>query len=136
MSTNNAIGSALWTKLAGDSTLTAMLAGTASVYRTRAPEGAALPYVVYSQYAGGPLNIVASDLRDMIYFVRGYGTTMNQAGSIDARVSVDLHRGTLAVSGYTTYWLARESDLELEEELPNGQAVFMSGGLYRISLDD
>ena len=132
----NVIATALWTKLAGDSTLTGMLAGTASIYRTQATEGAALPYVVYSLYSGGPLNIVSSDLREPIYFVRGYGTTMGQAGSIDTRCSSLLHRGTITVSGYNVYSLQREEDLELVEDLPNGQNVFMSGGLYRISLDD
>ena len=132
----NAIGTALWTKLTADSTLTGMLAGTAAIYRTQATEGAALPYVVYSLYAGGPLNIVSSDLREPVYFIRGYGTTMNQAGSIDDRISALLHKGTLAVTGWNNYSLLREEDLELSEEIPNGQFVFMAGGLYRICLDD
>ncbi|MBU2038346.1 MAG: hypothetical protein KKH95_04320 [Gammaproteobacteria bacterium] len=132
----NQIATALYGTLTADGTLTGMLSGTAAIYRTQAVEGAALPYVVFSQYAGGPLNISPSDLRDSLYFIRGYGTTMAQAGSIDARMSADLHKGTLTVGGgYSNYSLLREEDIELPEELPNGQIVFMSGGIYRISLD-
>lgn len=133
MSVSNVMATALWNKLSADSTLTGMLSGTGAIYRTQAGT-APMPYVVYSQYAGGPLNITKSDLRDPLYFVRAYASTMDLAGSIDARVSGLLHHGTLTVSGYTNYWLARESDVELPQELPNGQNVFMAGGVYRISL--
>ena len=132
----NVIATALWTKLTAGTALTALLPGTASVYRTQAPEGAALPYVVFPLYAGGPLNITSSDMRDIVYYIRGYGTTTGQAGSIDYQVSSLLHKGTIAVTGYTTYNLIREQDIELPEDLPNGQTIFGFGGLYRIRIDD
>jgi hypothetical protein len=139
MSTANAISSALYAKLAGSTTVTNLLAGTASVYRTKGPENCARPFVVYSLYAGGPLNINPSDMRDMVYFVRAYvsaGDTAGAvAGSIDAACSALLHGGTLTVNGYTCYKVQRELDQELVETPADGEEVHMCGGLYRISLD-
>ena len=132
----NVIATALYSKLTGGTALTALLNSGTAIYRTQAPEGAALPYIVFSLYAGGPLNITSSDMRDIIYYIRGYGTTTGQAGSIDYQVSSLLHKGTIAVTGYTTYNLIREQDIELPEDQPNGQTIFGFGGLYRISIDD
>jgi hypothetical protein len=132
----NVIASALWSRLSSSGTVTNLLPGTSSIYRAQAPDGATLPYIVFSEYAGGPMNITPSDLRDPVYFVRAYGTTAAQAGSVDARVSLVLHHGSLTVSDYNVVGIFREQDYELVETLPNGNLAFMSGGLYRITLDD
>ena len=118
------------------SNVAALLPGTACIYRDQAPDGATLPFVVFSLQAGGPLNITPSDLRDEVYFVRGYGTTPIQAGNVDGQISALLHQGTITVTGYSTIWLVRETDLELVETLPDGTREWMAGAFYRISLDD
>jgi hypothetical protein len=128
MSTANLLAAAIYGKLSGGS-----IGGTA--YRNQAPEGAALPYAVFSIQAGGPMNVTPSDLRDEVYFVRAYAATASAAGTIDAAISGLLHKGTLTVTGYTNIRTVRELDLELVETQPNGAPVFMAGGLYRISLD-
>jgi hypothetical protein len=135
MSTANLIASAMYAKLTGGTALTALLASTTSVYRNQGPEGAARPFVVFSQYAGGPININPSDLREVVYFVRAYAATAAAAGSIDAAASTLLHNGTLSVSGYTCVNVAREMDFELVENPSDGEQSFMVGGTYRISLD-
>lgn len=131
MSVSNAIGSALYSKLTQG---TPLACGTA-VFRGQGTAGAPLPYAVFSLQAGGPLNQTPGDLRDEVYFVRAYGTSMAQAGTIDGQISGLLHHGTLSVAGYTNYYTARETDLELVENPPDGKPVYMAGALYRISLD-
>lgn len=135
MSLHNAIGSAIYSKLSSGTALTALLPGTSSIYHLQAPEGEAYPYVIYSLSGGGPLNITPSDLRDEVYFIRGYSPDDLTAGSIDAQISNLLHGGSITVSGYTNYFTTREQDLELVESLPNGQLVYMAGAYYRIQLD-
>src|SRR5512146_291468 len=131
MSVLNAAATALYSKLTSGTPLTV---GTA-VYHLQAKEKAALPYVVFSLQAGGPLNISPSDLRDEVYFIRAYAAGALEAGSIDYSIGTLLHHGSVSVGSYTNYWLARETGLELVENPPNGAPVYMAGGFYRISLD-
>ena len=135
MSVYNVLNAAIYSKLTGGTALTAILSGgTASIYGKQATDGAALPYVVFSPVAGGPLNICPADMRDMVYFVRGYSLSDAGAGSIDAQISSLLHGGSLSVSGYTNYNIVREQDFSMIENLPSGQKVYMAGANYRISL--
>lgn len=127
MSTSNAIAAGIYTAI-----------GTAlgySVYRSQAPDNATFPYIIFSHYAGGPLNQTPSDLRDEVYFIRAYGWSQAQVGTIDAAISAALHCGSLTVSGYTCMSLWREQDLELVDNQPSGQPIYMAGALYRISID-
>lgn len=131
MSISNLVASAIYSKL----TAGTVLGAGVNVYRNQAVDGAALPYVVYSLNAGGPLNICPSDLRDENYFIRAYASTGGAAGSLDATISGLLHDKSITVTGYTNYVLNRVTDLELVENPPNGSPVYMCGGIYQISLD-
>ena len=136
MSVSNLIAAALYTKLSAGTALTALLAGSTSIYNVQAQGSAAFDYVIFSLQAGGPSNITPSDLREQVYFIRGYSdTTAAKAGSIDTQINNLLHHGTLAVSGYTTLSINREMDYQLVENLPNGKQVWTAGGSYRIYLD-
>ena len=132
MSVNNALNTTLYSTLAGGTALTALV-GT-RIYYAQAPDHAALPYVVYSHQAGGPLNIQLSDMRDQIVYVRGYSTNPAQAGTIDAYCSALLHRKTLSVTGWNNFWTARETDINLVETQQDGVQVHTAGALYRIRL--
>jgi hypothetical protein len=129
----NAVAVALYTTLSGGTALTSLLGGTA-VYQQQAPDGAALPYVVFSKQAGGPENIDPHDRRDLTYFVRAYAGSAKTAGQIDAAVEALLHRHNLPVTGWNTLWCARDADLETVEPQPNGVPVYMAGGMYRIRI--
>jgi hypothetical protein len=132
----NALDSALYTKLQATAGLTSLLAGTTSIYHMQAPEGAVLPYAVFSLQGGGDQNDTANRMKNVVVFVRAYsGASAAQAGSIDAQIDTALHLQSLSVTGWTSVWLAREQDLELTENVPNGAPVYMSGGLYRVRLD-
>lgn len=136
MSVSNHIATALYSKLNAGTALTALLAGTTSIYNIQAPDNASLDYVVFSLQAGGPMGITPSDLREQVYFVRGYsGTSALRAGSIDSQISSLLHHGSLTVTGYTIMAINRELDYQLVENLPNGQKIWMAGASYRIYLD-
>lgn len=136
MSMLNAIAMAMYSKLTGGSALMAMLSGPTCVYHMQAPTSAALSYVVFNLQGGGVENITPSDMRNLIYFVRGYADTAVKAGNIDAQISLLLHKQTLTVSGYTNFWLARETDLAAVENPPDKKPIYMAGGLYRIRLDN
>lgn len=134
MSVLNVTNAAIYSKLASNSTLTALLGGTA-IYYQQAPDNQALPFVVFSLQAGGPQNINPSDLRNQLYFVRGYAATPALAGSIDAQCNASLHGVTLTVSGYTNFWTVRENDFAMPINEPNGARSNMAGAYYRIRLD-
>lgn len=136
MSVFNALNAGVFNKLAANSTLIALLGGTA-IYYQQAPDGAAYPYVVFSHQAGGPDNINPSDLRSMLYYVRGFASNAPAlAGSIDAQCHASLHGQALTVSGYTNFWTVRETDIAPPPEItPAGGRVYAAGGFYRIRLD-
>jgi hypothetical protein len=136
MSTWNALSTALYSTLTGGTALTALLSGTAAVYNTQAPDGAATPYVVFSLQGGGPLNITPSDVREEVVFIRAYSkTSMANASNIDAQINSLIHKQTLTVSGYTNYFTVREQDFAISEPQENGIKMYMAGANYRLSLD-
>lgn len=128
-----AMGTALLSALSGGTALITELGGTA-VYVDQAPNGAALPYVVFSHQGGGPQNITHSNLHDNVWFVRGYAGTRAQANRIDGLVEGLLHKKTLTVSGYTNFWTVRTESVALIENPPSGTKVYMAGGMYQIRL--
>ena len=50
-------------------------------------------------------------------------------------VNARLHMQTLSVTGWTNFWLARETEVALVENLPNVEKSYMAGALYRVRLD-
>ena len=134
MSIYNVINAGLYSKLQGGTALTSLLSGTTAIYYQEAPAGASLPYVVFDHQGGGPDNINPSDMRNQIVYVRGYASTPALAGSVDAHCSTLLHRGSVTVSGYTTFYCVRETDLSLVETTPAGERIYSAGALYRVRL--
>ena len=132
----NILNTAIYGTLTGGTALTALLAGTASVYYEQATPGAAFPYVVFSIQGGGDLNLCPSRMKDMLYFVRGYSkTSPAAAGSIDAQIDALLHDKTLTVTGWSNYRTQRETDIENVEVTTADEDIYMSGGVYRVSID-
>jgi hypothetical protein len=129
----NELDNAIYTRLAGNTTLTGMLAaGTASLFHLQAKKDAAYPYVVWSIQGGGDENLTPHRTKNLVVFVRAYsGVSATQAGSIDAQIDTSLHLNPLTVSGWSEMWLAREDDQEGVETEPDAQIVYMAGGFYR-----
>ena len=137
----NEMVAAITTKLQGGTVLCNLLAlGTASIYHLQAPDvpvSAPYPYVVFNLQTGGPLNQTPKDMRDELFWVRGYSQVSDsEAGSIDGEISKLLHKGTVAVTGYTTMAVMRETDIALIENPPNLEKIWVAGGIYRFRLDN
>lgn len=133
----NELNAAIYTRLQGTA-ITSRLAGTTSIYHMQAPEGTALPYVVYNLQGGGDTNDTQNRVKDLVVSIRAYAKGNSGAavaGSIDAQIDAAFHLVPLTVSGWTDIWLARETDLETVENEPSGNKICMAGGFYRIILD-
>lgn len=135
MSVLAAVKTGIYTALTSGTALTAQLSGTTAIYWEQAPDHESLPYVVYSQVAGGPLNITPSDIREAIYYIRGYAYSDDTAANIDNAISNILHGHTLSIAGYTNYRTQREEDITTLDIEPSGERVYSAGAYYRISLD-
>lgn len=134
---NNPLETALYGRLAGGTALTALLAGTASIYNSLAPPGSAHDLIVFSHQGGGDENLTPSRMRNVVYLVKGISTQgMPRAGQIDAAIDTLLHNQPLSVGGWANFWLAREGDVRYSELADDGKRYFHSGGLYRVRLDD
>lgn len=131
----NELDTALYSRLQGTA-VTSLLSGTTAIYKNQAPEGAALPYIVFNKQSGSPWNLDANRVDDLLYYVRAYsGNSAAQAGSIDAQIDTALHLTPLTVSGWTNIWIARESNIELVATEPSGRLIHSAGALYRIIVD-
>ena len=130
----NALETALYTQLTGGTALTALLAGTTSVYNTQAPPGAAFPYVVFNLASGLTENVDDNERDDLYYTVKGVGTaTMGQVGNIAAQLDSLLHKQSLSVSGYTNLWQRRTARVQYAE-VDAGITYYHQGGTYRFRL--
>ncbi len=133
----NILNAAIYNKLQGTSLITSQLSGTTSIYSVQAPDNASLPYIVYSIQGGGDENLDRHRTKNTVYFIRAYSqVSLVQAGSIDAAVDTALHLQTISPSGWSNFWTAREEDLTAVENLESGEKIWMSGGLYRVRIED
>ena len=133
MSAYNALNTGIYSTLSGGTALTTALGGTA-IYYQQAPDEAALPYVVWSYQGGGDDNITPSRMKSLLVYVRGYAATPALAGTIDTYCDALLHGKTITVTGWKNFWTAREEDISLVENPPDGAPIFSAGGIYRIRL--
>lgn len=140
----NAVASAIVAKLAADSTLTALLGAaaeghTAAVYHRKAPEGAALPYVVFFKASGTPNYTLKERTHvDLVYTIKGVceapadSPSGKAASDIDARIDTLIGTdGTLSISGKTQLYTRRIADVDYPETQAD-RHVFHVGGQYRI----
>jgi len=130
-----AVDAGLYSKLTGDTALVALLSAGTPVFQMEAPPNTDRPYVIFFSAGGGPDNITPSDLRSMVYGVKGIANTLTAAANIDARLDTLLHNQSITVSGYTNIWLAREIDVSTVEDAPDGNPIYQYGAYYRIRID-
>jgi hypothetical protein len=130
------LATAIYAKLNAASALTALLSSASAIYDDQAKDGAALPCVVFSLQGGGDENETANRTKNMVLYVRAYNSTsMKAAKQIDKQIDAALHGQALSVTGYTNFWLARETDIAATENPPSGGKIYCAGGHYRIRLD-
>jgi hypothetical protein len=134
MSAYTVLNTAIFNQLKGGTALISALGGTA-LYYIQAPDLATQPYVIWSWSGGGDENITPNRTKNLMILFRSFAATPAQAGSIDNLVDARLHNQTLTVTGWTNFWLARETEVALQENLPSGEKSYMAGAMYRIRLD-
>ena len=128
-----AMGTALYNALSGGTALITELGGTL-IYQDHAPDGQARPYVIFNHQGGGPDLLNSHDMRNNLWYVRGYADTRAKAVAIDKQVDALLDKQTLSVSGYTNFWTVREEDMSTAEVQPDKTRIYSNGGFYRIRL--
>lgn len=131
---------AIYGKLAGDSTLNALLGAPATgyskaIYDGNAPQGASFAYVILNRQDGRPtyaFTTVPAYEQD-IWLVKAIdrGPTADNAEAIAARLNALLTDGVLSISGATQLYLRRESDVDYQE-VENAVKVHHVGSLYRL----
>lgn len=126
-----ALGSALYSTLAGGSALIDRLGGTA-IYNTVAPQGASLPYVVFFVSAGRDINSSPRRARDYVVTVKAVTDAgVKAATELDGEIDAILHDAELDITGWGNYWTMRESDI-MYTEVGGNTLYWHVGGQYRI----
>lgn len=126
----HALNTALYSRLGG----TATSAGT-SVFFLKAPDNHPFPYVVWDYTADLDDNDNPNRTKNDVLFIRAYAASPSTAGTIDGQIDTLLHHKPLTVTGFTNFWLARESGYALPEKDASGRESYMVGAEYRIRLD-
>jgi len=129
----NALNTAVYSKLSAGTALTGALGGTC-IYHGVAPEGKALPYVIWSYVAGGHENMTPNESVNAVLYIRAYAVDAKTAAKLDGYVA-DLLETTLSVTGWNNYWLAREESIVLPEIDDTGKSTWSCGAYYRVRLD-
>ena len=130
----NEVESGLYSKLAAGTALTALLGGTL-IYNGLAPQGRALPFVLFNQQSGVSDNLTPTRSEDFLYQVKGLSASgMAAAGSIASAIDTLLHNTTLTVSGgWVNYSIRRERHIRYEET-ETGERICHAGAVYRIRI--
>lgn len=132
---------AIYGKLAGDTTLNALLGTPSSghskaIYYQLAPDGAAFPYVVFQKQAGTPTYAMVrgtSAFDEDVWMVKGvdHSKSADAVEAVAQRLDVLLTDATLSISGATLLYLRRESTIDYSE-LDSGEVYRHSGALFRV----
>jgi hypothetical protein len=127
---------ALYGKLAGDTTLGALLAQppsgwSHSIYHQQAPEGAQFPYVIFQKQSGTPAYALGAKAYDEeLWLVKGVDRQADgdadPVDAISARLDALLTDAALSISGRTQLYLRRISDVEYPEA--HGDQRFLHAG--------
>lgn len=134
---------AIYGKLAGDTTLNNLLGTPApnyskSIYHQKAPAGASYPLVIINKQFGTPTEAFTdpSALETDIWLVKGVNesTSADTVEAIAARCVALLNDSALSISGATTLYLRRQSDVEFPETT-DGRSYQHAGSLFRLVFD-
>ena len=143
---SQAIRRALYGKMAGDSTLTNLLASpptglSKSIFHQQAPDAANAPFVIFNKQAGTPAYSYRNRAYDNeLWLIKGVASSAtagtvsvdDAADAISSRLNALLTDGTISISAATQLYLRRESDVEYSEQ-PEGQPRYVhAGALYRL----
>lgn len=139
-----AIRRALYGKMSGDATLTAMLGSPPSgysraIYYQAAPDGAEFPYIVFNKQASTPRYAIGARAYDNeVWLIKAVirssgpgGDSPDDADNIASRLDVLLTDGTISISGKTQLLLRRVSDVDFSE-VSDGTLYRHAGSNFRL----
>lgn len=131
----NALETAIYSTLAAGTALTTTLGGTA-IYNNLAPRDKALPYVIFSQQSGREDDETPRRTLTFRYLVKGVANSMSAAGTVADQVDTLLHDNALSVSGWTNYWMHRETTVRYIETTDAGEHIGHAGAVYTVRLSE
>jgi hypothetical protein len=133
---------AIYGKLAGDTTLNALLGAPASgysksIYYQVAPHGAGLPFVILSKQAGTPrytFKVGHAFLDEEVWLIKGVGRgdDADPVDNVSSRLDELLTDGVITISAALLLYLRRESDVDYAETV-DGVNYRHSGANFRLS---
>ncbi len=130
----NPVRAALYTALAGDATLGALLSAPTAIYHRVVPQGGVLPVVVLSKMAGTPeWQFAGTHLQTDVWLIKGIakGSSSSVAEDIAARASAVLNDAVLSVTGRILLSIKRELDVDYEE-VTSGELYHHVGSNFRV----
>lgn len=132
----SALNTAIFGRLGGGTALVTALGGT-FIYYGNAPDGKALPYVVWDYTARNDENTHSSRTQNILAYVRAYASTPVQASAIDEQIDTLLHDQPLTITGVTSnFWIRRETGFDPPPEVDqSGRRIYACGAEYRIRID-
>jgi len=140
---STAVRRAIYGKLSGDTTLNNLLGApasgyTKSIYHQEAPSTANYPFVIINKQSGVPTEAFGdpSALDEDIWLIKGIdrNTSADNAEAIQARCIALLNDSNISISGVTTLYLRRQSDVEYAE-IDDGVRFQHAGSLFRLVTD-
>lgn len=134
-----AVRRAVYGKMSGDATLTAMLGTPApgyskSIYYQQAPQGARFPYIIFNKQSSVPRYAIGARAYDNdVWLIKAIdrSDTADAADNIASRLDALLTDSSLSISGKTQLYLRRESDVDYSETA-DGVLYRHAGSTFRL----
>lgn len=106
------------------------------VYDSQAPEGTQLPYIIFTQIAGGNDNLTPNDSNDLVYRIECVGSVRAQAAQGCGLIQTTLGsvQYELPVTGYSNYSLFRQEAFRRIDNI-GGTQYWRRGDNYRLRYD-
>ena len=140
MTSQNALNTAIYSKLSGTALGTLTAGGTTapSVFFEQAPDNQALPYVIWLYPSELDQNLISHRMKDIVLRAYAVAGAPAQAGTLDGAIDTLLHGATLTFAGtppaWTSIWLRRENGYQLVTTSEAGVRYYTSGADYRVEL--
>jgi hypothetical protein len=126
------IDQAIYNKLVGDSEISTLVG--ADVYALQAPSGAAEPYILFKQIAGGFEHTSPRPEIDVVYRIECVATSRENAEEGASAIYHALHDQDLIIDGWNNYDTAGGGWYTLIDN-SEGDVSYRVGGMYRIRAD-
>ncbi len=129
-------GSAIFTRLAANSSIISELGGTV-IFERFVPTGQTKPYVIFFESSGGDVNETPRDTRNLVVTVKAVSGSNLQAKRLAAYIRTSLHGAEESMSAGSG-WEIYRSQLTVNIEYPvliDTKQEYHAGGVYRIRLN-